>query len=74
LPPIAVDKLGRRADNQGMGDATDRMVAEFKKACLKMRREHAKDPRKSRDFLIQAGIAEKDPKRPGKLRLVKDLR
>jgi hypothetical protein len=50
------------------------MVAEFKKAALKMRREHAKDPKKARDFLIRAGIAEKDPRRPGKLRLVKDLR
>lgn len=69
-----MDGARQGADNRGMGDAVDRMVAEFKKAALKMRREHAKDPKKGRDFLIRANIAEEDPTRPGKLRLVKDLR
>jgi hypothetical protein len=57
-----------------MGDAMDRMVAEFRKTALRLRREHRKDPEKAKDFLIRAGIAEKDPTRPGEIRLVKELR
>lgn len=43
------------------------------KASAKLRKAH-RDPKKARDFLIRAGIAEKDKSSPNCIRLAKPFR
>jgi hypothetical protein len=54
-------------------ESTENIIKRFRKAALKLRKEH-KDPAKAKAFLIRAGIIENNASSPNGIRLVKQLR
>jgi hypothetical protein len=69
-----VDNRSRLADNpEEMMPSVEQVVRDFMKASAKLRKAH-RDPKKARDFLIRAGIAEKDKSSPNCIRLAKPFR
>ena len=68
-----LDNVARAADNQSVTHSVDEVVARYRKASVKFRRE-MRDPAKARAFLLRAGIAERSKSSPSGIRLAKRFR